>query len=154
MVWKILNLNWRLPFAVNLILNLYVTSLNKQKGILNTRKMNILHLALCPIVHIIVCENSGHSATQPLLSPRLRNHCRNSILMTRHYPNLGCTGFWLVENLLHSIRSTTQIWILRRHVTRTVRCFPRLTYHSSLKQPKSGKYVAEVYRIKVHVINN
>lgn len=27
--------------------------------------MNILHLALCPIVHIIVCENSGHFATPP-----------------------------------------------------------------------------------------
>ena len=144
-------MNWHLPFAVNLILNLYVTSLNKQKEILNTRKMNILHLALCPIVHIIVCENSEHFATPP---PRLKNHCRNSILMTRHYPDLGSAGFWLVENLLHSNRSNSQIWILICHVTRTVRCFPWLTYHSSLKQPKSGKNVAEVYRIKIHVINN
>ena len=138
-------MNWHLPFAVNLILNLYATSLNKQKEILNTRKMNILHLALCPIVHIIVCENSGHFATPP---PRLKNHCRNSILMTRHYPDLGSAGFWLVENLLHSNRSNSQIWILICHVTRTVRCFPWLTYHSSLNNPRVANMLRKYIELK------
>ena len=58
---------------------------------------------------------------------RLRNERRNSMLMTRHYPDLGCAFDW-------SIRSTTQIWVLTRHqygiagrlsvVSRNVVCFP------------------------------
>ena len=48
---------------------------------------------------------------------RLRNECRNSILMTRHYPDLGSASHWScrVENLLQPIRSTTQIWVAMRH---------------------------------------
>ena len=40
----------------------------------------------------ITRENSRHSVTPPPVLPakwRLRNEGRNSILMTRHYPNLG-----------------------------------------------------------------
>ena len=46
----------------------------------------------------------------------LRNERRNSILMTRHYPNLGSASDWLcgVGNLIQPIRSTTQIWIVTR----------------------------------------
>ena len=46
----------------------------------------------------------------------LRNERRNSILMTRHYPNLGTASDWScrVGNLVQPIRSTTQIWVVTR----------------------------------------
>ena len=42
---------------------------------------------------------------------------RNSMLMTRHNPDLGFTSDWScsVGNLLQPIRSTTQIWVVTRH---------------------------------------
>ena len=45
---------------------------------------------------------------------RLRNKRRNSILITRHYPDLGTTSDWScrVGNLIQLIRSTTQIWVV------------------------------------------
>ena len=48
---------------------------------------------------------------------RLRNDCRNSILMVCHYPDQGSASDWLcrVVNLLQPIRSTTQIWVVTRH---------------------------------------
>ena len=48
---------------------------------------------------------------------RLRNECRNSILMTRHYPDLGSASDWScrVGNLIQPIRGTTQIWVVTRH---------------------------------------
>ena len=48
---------------------------------------------------------------------RLRNERRNSILMTRHYPDLGSAFDWScrVGNLLQPIRSTIQIWVVTRH---------------------------------------
>ena len=48
---------------------------------------------------------------------RLRNERRNSILMTRHYPDLGSASDWScrVGNLIQPIRSTTQIWVMTRH---------------------------------------
>ena len=48
---------------------------------------------------------------------RLRNKRRNSILMTRHYPDLGSASDWLccVGNLIQPIRSTTQIRVVSRH---------------------------------------
>ena len=48
---------------------------------------------------------------------RLRNKCRNSILMMRHYPDLGGASDWLcsVGNLLQPIRSPTQVWVVTRH---------------------------------------
>ena len=48
---------------------------------------------------------------------RLRNERRNSILMTRHYPDLGSASDWScrVGNLIQPIRSTTQIWVVTRH---------------------------------------
>ena len=47
----------------------------------------------------------------------LRNERRNSILMTRHYPDLGGDSDWSrrVGNLFQPIRSTTQIWVVTRH---------------------------------------
>jgi len=60
-------------------------------------------------------------ATTSLVSPRndvwARNKCINSILMTCHYPNLGSAQwcFWVVDNSLHPITNTTQIWVVTRH---------------------------------------
>ena len=42
---------------------------------------------------------------------------RNSILITRHYPDLGSVSDWL-NQIFHSsqaIRSTTQIWVVTRY---------------------------------------
>ena len=47
---------------------------------------------------------------------RLRNRRRNSILMTRHYPDLGSASDWL-KKILHAarpIRSSTQLWVVTR----------------------------------------
>ena len=41
----------------------------------------------------------------------LRNVCRNSVLMTRHYPHLGSAFTHVAE----PIRSTTQNWVVTRH---------------------------------------
>ena len=45
------------------------------------------------------------------------NERRNSILMTRHYPDLGSASDWScrVGNLIQPIRSTTRIWVVTRH---------------------------------------
>ena len=42
---------------------------------------------------------------------------RNSILTTRHYPDLGSASDWSsrVENLIQPIRGTTQIWVVTCH---------------------------------------
>ena len=48
---------------------------------------------------------------------RLRNEGRNSLLMTRHYPDLGSASDWLnqISHAARPIRSTTQIWVVNRH---------------------------------------
>ena len=48
---------------------------------------------------------------------RLRNEHRNSIMMTRRYPDLASASDWScrVGNLIQPIRSTTQIWVVTRH---------------------------------------
>ena len=48
---------------------------------------------------------------------RLRNERRDSILITRYYPDLGSVSdwSWRVRNLPQPIRSTTQIWVVTRH---------------------------------------
>ena len=48
---------------------------------------------------------------------RLRKDRRNSILMTRHYPELGSASDWSchVGNLLQPFRSTTRIWVVSSH---------------------------------------
>ena len=54
---------------------------------------------------------------QFLRERRLRNERRNSILMTRHYPDLGAASDWLkqISQAARPIRSTTQIWVATRH---------------------------------------
>ena len=48
---------------------------------------------------------------------RLRNWRRNSMLMTRHYPDQGSASDWScpVANLIQPITSTTQIWVVTRY---------------------------------------
>ena len=41
----------------------------------------------------------------------LRNECGNSLLTTHHYTL--AQNFWLVEYLLHPIKSSTQIWVVK-----------------------------------------
>ena len=61
-------------------------------------------------------ENSRHFVMPPLVSPQnvvWKNECRNSILMTCHYPDLGSASGWLkqISHIAWPIRSTTQIWV-------------------------------------------
>ena len=66
-------------------------------------------------------NNSWHLATPPLVSPL--NDVRETsaeippILMTRHYPDPGCSSDWMN---FQPIRSTAQIWVVTRH--RFLRC--------------------------------
>ena len=48
---------------------------------------------------------------------RLRIKRKNSILMTRHHPDLGSASDWLnqISHSVRPIRSTTQIWVVMRH---------------------------------------
>ena len=48
---------------------------------------------------------------------RLRNERGNSVLVTRHYPDLGSASDWSCRegNLFLPIRSTTQFWLVARH---------------------------------------
>ena len=58
-----------------------------------------------------------HATTGFSAKWRLRNECRNSILMTRHYPDLGSASDWLnqISHAARPIRGTTQIWVVTRH---------------------------------------
>ena len=48
---------------------------------------------------------------------RLRNERRNSILMTRHYLDLGSASDWLnqISHTVQPTRSTNQIWVATCH---------------------------------------
>ena len=48
---------------------------------------------------------------------RLRNERRDSVLLTRYYPDLGSVSdrSWRVRNLPQPIRSTTQTWLVTHH---------------------------------------
>ena len=64
-------------------------------------------------------ENGQHWRRYPGFPAkwRLRNERRNSILMTRHYPDLGSASDWScrVGNSIPPIRSNTQICVVTRH---------------------------------------
>ena len=70
--------------------------------------------------YMVTWENSGRLATLPLFFPakwHLRNERRNSILMTRHYPDLDSASDWL-NQISHAARpfsSSIQIWVVTRH---------------------------------------
>ena len=48
---------------------------------------------------------------------RLRNERRNSILMTRHYPDLDSSSDWLnqISHAAWPLSSSIQIWVVKRH---------------------------------------
>ena len=59
----------------------------------------------------------GDATTGFTAKLRLRNERRNSILMTRHYQDLGSAFDWLnqISHVALPIRSTTQICVVTRH---------------------------------------
>ena len=67
---------------------------------------------------------------------RLRNEHRNSILMTRHYPNLGSASDWScrVGNLIQPIRSNTPIWVVTRH---QYDCLNQISHRGTTNQKHS-----------------
>ena len=59
----------------------------------------------------------GNAATGFPAKWCLRKECRNSILMTCHYPDLGSASDWLnqISHVAWTIRSTTQTWVVKRY---------------------------------------
>ena len=72
-------------------------------------------------LNISAGENSWHFMMPLLVSPRNDiwglNKCRNSILMTCYYPDLGSTSDWLKQISLAAwpMRSTSQIKVVTSH---------------------------------------
>ena len=66
----------------------------------------------------------------PTSKRRLRNEHRNSILMTRHYLDLGSASDWLkqISHAARPIRSTTQIWVVTRHQYGISALIPQTTF--------------------------
>ena len=94
----------------------------------------------CPSPSLRKQPAFGHATTGFPAKWRLRNELRNSILMTRHFPDLGSASDWLCHmgNLIQSIRSTTQIWVVMRHQYETsgsfTKCllFSQATHHPDI----------------------
>ena len=97
---------------------------------------------------------------------RLWDERRNSLLMTRHYTDLGSACDWSCcsWNLLQPIRSTTQIWVVSRHqygisalVSQTsfrgetsggvakCRLFSQVMLYSVILKVKTLIWIAELY---------
>ena len=55
---------------------------------------------------------------------------RNSILMTRHYPDLSSASYWLkqIPLVARPIRSATQVWIVTRHQNGISALFPQTSF--------------------------
>ena len=92
-----------------------------------TRISNTIHVIITKYYkphYIALSSNSlrklptfGDATTCLPAKWRLRNERRNSILMTRHYPDLGSASDWLnqISHAARPIRSTTQIWVATLH---------------------------------------
>ena len=67
---------------------------------------------------------------------RLRNERRDSVLLTRYYPDLGSVSdrSWRVRNLPQPIRSTTQTWLVTHHQYG----FSALVSQTSFREETSG----------------
>jgi len=74
-------------------------------------------LCHCHQVSLREQPTSREVASCALAKRRLSNERRNSILMTRHYPDLGSASYWLKRagTSFQPIRSTTKIWVVTRH---------------------------------------
>lgn len=98
-----------------------------------------LSLEHAPVAKSLVCialqkrfqNHLRPENTQIFLAPttfprkwRLRNECRNSLLTTCHYPDLGSSA-WLKQILLapRPIRNTSEIWEVTRHQYEILRSF-------------------------------
>ena len=59
---------------------------------------------------------------------RLRNGCRNSTLMTCHYPDLGGTSYWMEICFNQSIRSTSKVWAVTHHQYQISAIIPQASF--------------------------
>ena len=93
----------------------------KYTGVLETtrirRQVSEIHHNLAWVLSLRKQPTFGKATTGFPAKWRLRNERRNSILMTRHYPDLvsamiGCAASGI---LLQPIGSFTQIWVVTRH---------------------------------------
>ena len=89
----------------------------------------------------IAWENRRHFATPRVVSPRnnvweMSAEIPYLIMMTRHYLDLGSAFDWscCVGNLLQTIRSATQIWVVTRRQYGISRSFLR---HRKISQANS-----------------
>ena len=78
---------------------------------------------------------------------RLRNECKNFILMTRHYPDLGGASDWLnqTSHMAWPIRSTAQIWVVTRHQYGIYALVSLLQNNSSTSTKKSVLGPTEIW---------
>ena len=90
-----------------------------------TKGSNLIeHVTNCKILRVFIAqENRQHLVMPPTASPwndiwemSVEIPCK-SVLMTRHYPDLGSASDWscCLWNLLQPIRNATQIWVVTRH---------------------------------------
>ena len=90
-----------------------------------TKGSNLIeHVTNYKILRVFIAwENRQHLVMPPTVSPQndvwemsVEIPCK-SVLMTRHYPDLGSASDWSCRlwNLLQPIRNTTQIWVVIRH---------------------------------------
>ena len=93
----------------------------KYTGVLETtrirRQVSEMHHNLAWVLSLRKQPTFGKATTGFPAKWRLRNERRNSILMTRHYSDLGSASDWLnqISHAARPIRSTTQIWVVTRH---------------------------------------
>ena len=93
----------------------------KYTGVLETtrirRQVSEIHHDLAWVLSLRKQPTFGKATTGFPAKWRLRNSCRNSILMACHYPDLvsamiGCAASGI---LLQAIGSFTRIWVVTRH---------------------------------------
>ena len=119
----------KLKVSFNAIFNTHFANLVSKLNISHRTSYNFLSVWIINCLSKVVLflgswlarENSRHLATLSLVSPPNDgwelNERRNSILMTRHFPDLGSAFDWScrVRNLIQPIRSTTLIWVVTCH---------------------------------------
>ena len=62
----------------------------------------------------------------------LRNRCRNSTLMTCHYPDLGDASYWMKFFFNQSIRSTSKVWVVRHHQYQNSAVIPQASFWGTI----------------------
>ena len=99
---------------------------------------------------IVICSSLrkqptfGDATTDFPTKWRLSYERRNSILMTRHYPDLGSVSDWFnqISHAARPIRSTTQIWVVTRHQYRISALFSQTSFggETSVSVAKCGLF--------------